>query len=149
MNTENIETKERIYFPELDGLRFFAFLLVFFHHRDWFPVPAFSYLHEIGWIGVDLFFVLSSFLFTKLLIAEYNKTNSINIKKFYIRRIFRIWPLYFCMIGISLIYYLFIAGKTFASIEPKRLWGLLTFTENFITAFNGYNPLSRPEIGLQ
>jgi len=141
MNTESIESEKRIYFPELDGLRFLAFLLVFFHHRDWFPVPAFSFIHEIGWIGVDLFFALSAFLFTKLLIAEYKKTETISIKKFYIRRIFRIWPVYFLMIGISLLYYISIDGQTLATIEPKRLWGLFTFTDNIVTAFNGYTPL--------
>ena len=65
---------ERIYFPELDGLRFFAFLLVFIHHHGLFSrIPYFSILHTNGWIGVDLFFALSAFLFTKLLIAEYDK----------------------------------------------------------------------------
>ena len=48
-----------------------------------------------GGLGVDLFFCLSSFLITKLLLIEHEQTASIDIKSFYIRRILRIWPLYF------------------------------------------------------
>lgn len=102
---------KRIYFPELDGLRFFAFLLVFVHHHILLKkVPIFSILHTEGWVGVDLFFALSAFLFTKLLIAEYNKTKTISFRKFYIRRIFRIWPIYFLFIGFSVALYLSFYG---------------------------------------
>ncbi len=70
-NNTNIETQKGIYFPELDGLRFLAFLLVFVHHHPLFSkIPVLSYLHTNGWIGVDLFFALSAFLFTKLLVES-------------------------------------------------------------------------------
>jgi peptidoglycan/LPS O-acetylase OafA/YrhL len=132
---------ERIYFPELDGLRFFAFLLVFVHHHSLFSnIPYLSILHTNGWIGVDLFFGLSAFLFTKLLIAEFNKTKTISFKKFYLRRIFRIWPIYFLFIGFSVALYLFSIGSIGNSIGI-RIIGLFTFSDNIMTAIYGYNPL--------
>lgn len=126
---------ERIYFPELDGLRFFAFLLVFVHHHS-----LFSNINTNGWIGVDLFFVLSAFLLTKLLIAEYYKTQTISFKKFYIRRIFRIWPIYFLFIGFSIALFLFSNGAP-SNYIGMRIIGLFAFSDNIMTAIYGWNPL--------
>jgi peptidoglycan/LPS O-acetylase OafA/YrhL len=133
---------ERIYFPELDGLRFFAFLLVFIHHQDLFlSIPLFSALKAYGWVGVDLFFALSAFLFTKLLIAEYGRTRSINFKKFYLRRVFRIWPLYFIFIGISILIFLFIRHNTISNYIIIRIVGLFAFSDNIMTAIYGYHSI--------
>ncbi len=88
----------RFYLPEVDGLRFFAFLLVFIHHFRVSENVFFKYLHEFGWVGVDLFFLLSAFLLTYLLRREYSEKNNINIRFFFIRRVLRIWPLYFIYI---------------------------------------------------
>ena len=134
-------TVERIYFPELDGLRFFAFLLVFMNHHPLFTkIPYLTFLHSYGWIGVDLFFVLSAFLFTKLLIAEFYKTKTVNFKKFYIRRIFRIWPIYFLLVIFSIVLYLFLKKSIDTNIG-FRIFGLFTFTDNIMSALHGYNPL--------
>ncbi|MFT3909212.1 MAG: acyltransferase [Ferruginibacter sp.] len=134
---------QQIYFPELDGLRFLAFLLVFIHHLKSIPgIPFFSILQVNGWIGVDLFFVLSAYLFTKLLIAEFYKTNTISFRKFYIRRIFRIWPIYFFLVLFSVLFYVFVEHKVISSYIGIRLAGLMTFTDNIITAFHDYNPIS-------
>lgn len=133
---------ERIYFPELDGLRFLAFLLVFIRHQSHISkIPFLSILNTYGWVGVDLFFALSAFLFTKLLIAEFNKTKKINFKKFYMRRIFRIWPIYFLFIGFSVIYYLFILKSPFSKEIGIRLIGLFAFSDNIMTAVYGWNVL--------
>lgn len=135
------KNSERIYFPELDGLRFFAFLLVFIHHHILFSkIPSLSFLHTNGWIGVDLFFALSAFLFTKLLIAEFNKTKTISFKKFYMRRIFRIWPIYFLFIGFSVALYSFNYGSDWTNIGI-RIIGFFTFSDNIMTAIYGYNPM--------
>ncbi len=72
--------------PELDGLRGIAIISVLIHHQ----LTPFSL--NGGFLGVDLFFVLSGFLITGLLSAEFSKTNSISLKKFYMRRLLRLGP---------------------------------------------------------
>lgn len=135
-----IYNNNQIYFPQLDGLRFFAFILVFTHHHNLFKNHKYLFfLHTYGWIGVDLFFVLSSFLITKLLIKEYENYNTINFKKFYIRRVLRIWPLYFLFIFISIIIH-FIEKGTYENIYLLRLVGLFTFSDNILALKYGYNP---------
>ncbi len=101
---EKLERK--VYFPNLNGIRFIAAFFVFIHHLE-----QFKYLYKIenfwndnpfikmvGKLGVVLFFVLSGFLITYLLLAEEKANNGIEIKNFYIRRILRIWPLYFLIL---------------------------------------------------
>ncbi|HEX4425951.1 MAG TPA: acyltransferase [Terriglobales bacterium] len=107
--------KRSFYRPELDVLRFFAFLAVFlfhFNHPMEFYVQhgiprsialAATSLIEGGVFGVDLFFVLSAYLITELLFREKDLCGSLDVKGFYMRRILRIWPLYFFYIGLALI----------------------------------------------
>ncbi|HEX2935293.1 MAG TPA: acyltransferase [Bacteroidales bacterium] len=143
--SEDIKSKstERIYFPELDGLRFLAFFMVFIvHHSLFSSIPFLSFLSANGWIGVDLFFVLSAFLFTKLLIAEHEKTGTISFMKFYIRRIFRIWPIYFIMIGFSVAVFALAKHEPLDAIAKTRIIGLLTFSDNIMAAiYSGFNHL--------
>jgi peptidoglycan/LPS O-acetylase OafA/YrhL len=134
------KTIDKYYFPELDGLRFLAFVLVFFHHHPLFiQIPYLTFLNSYGWVGVDLFFALSSFLFTKLLIIEFQEAKKINIKNFYIRRIFRIWPIYYLFIVFSILY-LIVKGSVVSNVGA-RIVGLFTFTENIQSAFYGYNQI--------
>ena len=102
--------KQKIYFPNLNGLRFIAAFLVIIHHIEqlkWISKLD-SYLYVvpfvkvIGKLGVVLFFVLSGFLITYLLLAEEKTFDDISIKKFYMRRILRIWPLYFFIIILAI-----------------------------------------------
>jgi peptidoglycan/LPS O-acetylase OafA/YrhL len=104
----------RIYFHGLNELRAIAALFVLCHHieeykhklkfQSLFDSKVFSnIIRYIGQNGVDLFFVLSGFLITYLLLAEIENKGKISIKQFYIRRILRIWPLYFIVIAISFI----------------------------------------------
>src|SRR5208337_926669 len=106
---------QRFYRPELDTLRFFAFLGVFIFHV--IPHDSESYLsHHVlpsrvvpfvcaisgaGAFGVDLFFALSAYLITILLIREEELRGTIDTSAFYIRRILRIWPLYFFFIAVA------------------------------------------------
>jgi peptidoglycan/LPS O-acetylase OafA/YrhL len=98
-----------VYFPNLNALRFIAALLVVLHHIEQFKhlyhLPDHwdnPFIHVIGKLGVVLFFVLSGFLITYLLLTEQDTTGKINIKNFYIRRVLRIWPLYFFIIFLAL-----------------------------------------------
>lgn len=91
----------RYYRPELDVLRFMAFLCVFSTHRmDLAPFDQSKYFWSyhvslVGVFGVPVFFLLSAFLITELLTREREGTGNIDCKAFYVRRILRIWPLYF------------------------------------------------------
>ena len=136
----------RLYYSELDGLRFLAFLLVFFNHQYALSeVPFFWLLQAKGWIGVNLFFALSAYLFTLLLRAEFAHTQRIRFKKFYIRRIFRIWPVYFVYVAfILLLYFGWHQGEASGMIKLRSL-GLLTFTDNLMAAVYGGNPLPMTE----
>ena len=71
--------------PELDGLRGISILLVLLLHLGFSVVRG-------GFLGVDIFFVLSGFLITSLLVQEANTRGSISLKKFYIRRALRLGP---------------------------------------------------------
>jgi peptidoglycan/LPS O-acetylase OafA/YrhL len=99
----------RVYFPELDGLRFIAFALVFLFHQA-VPWPQLSYLighaamvsfQQNGWVGVQLFFILSGFLITTLLLREEATFGRIDLRAFWVRRVLRIWPLYYLTVAIS------------------------------------------------
>ena len=92
----------RIYFPGLNGLRAIAALIVIFFHVNstmWFygstPVHYFEKRDEMSRHAVVLFFVLSGYLITYLLISEKEKFGTISVRKFYVRRILRIWPLFY------------------------------------------------------
>ncbi|MFT3949706.1 MAG: acyltransferase [Agriterribacter sp.] len=101
-------SKKQIFFPGLNGLRFFAALFVLvthlelFKHLNGYPNNWSSpVILSLGSIGVDLFFVLSGFLITYLLLIEKDSTAKILLKQFYIRRILRIWPLYFFIVFLT------------------------------------------------
>lgn len=126
-------SEERIYFPEIDCLRFFAFMAVFLHHFKTVDYSPFFKAH--GWIGVELFLLISAFLITTLLAKEFESSRKISIRNYFFRRILRIWPLYF----VYLLGMLGLAAYTGTS-EPLRWLSLLTFTDNFATACEGFNP---------
>ncbi len=97
--------EEKIFFPGINGLRFFAALAVIITHIELLK-GSFGYksywknpvIFNLGGLGVYFFFVLSGFLITFLLLTEKQKFNTIKIKEFYIRRILRIWPLYYLVL---------------------------------------------------
>ena len=95
---------KKIHFPGLNGVRFIAALLVIIDHTELFKsylgLPTLwsnSYSAYLGAFGVSIFFVLSGFLITYLLLEEQTE-GPIQIKHFYIRRILRIWPLYYLIV---------------------------------------------------
>jgi peptidoglycan/LPS O-acetylase OafA/YrhL len=107
--------QRRFYYPELDCLRFFAFFAVFIfhtlpHEADYYSarnIPFAALIASVsraGSFGVDLFFLLSAYLITELLLREKEAFGHVHLRSFYLRRILRIWPLYFLaiFIGISL-----------------------------------------------
>lgn len=85
------------YVPALDGLRGLAILMVISHHQ---LIP---YSLSGGFLGVDLFFVLSGFLITTLLVTEFDATETISLKKFYVRRVLRLGPALLLYLIVSLV----------------------------------------------
>jgi peptidoglycan/LPS O-acetylase OafA/YrhL len=94
----------RFYRPELDALRFFAFLAVLFHHGPGPQGSKFLWLVcSAGGFGLSMFFLLSAYLITELLIREREQTENIAWGFFFIRRALRIWPLYYAAIVIAFV----------------------------------------------
>src|SRR5579864_5742100 len=85
------------FIPQLDGLRAFAILPVLLTH-SWYYAPdvPISWLGPQGWIGVDLFFVLSGFLITRILLES--KDMPRYYLNFYARRGLRVWPVYYLLL---------------------------------------------------
>ena len=142
----------KVYFKNLDGIRFVAAFLVLLQHSYGFK-KAYSdaspfldrCFSDTGRIGVNLFFILSGFLISYLLLMEKDATGTVSYRNFYVRRILRIWPLY---LGYGLI-------LTFLSpyVADRLGWGnntdaptmllnlvfLLLFSVNMQIAFIGSN----------
>ncbi len=103
-----IENEKRIYFSGINALRFIAALAVIISHiellkgvfgfKNYWQNPI---IFNLGGMGVYFFFVLSGFLITYLLLVERKKYSRIKIKDFYVRRILRIWPLYYLIVIVG------------------------------------------------
>ena len=137
------------YFKELNSLRFIGFIGIFFGHVFFSNNPEvinsklyatlFSYGKILGFISIDSFFVLSSFLITWKALEEIKFTSKFQFKNFLIRRSLRIWPLYFLIvfIGFSLEYF-----KSYYFLEAEKLpslWNFVLFILNYNIIENGYN----------
>ena len=119
----------KIYFENLNAIRFIAAALVIVHHIEQFKsqlhVPNQwdnSIILSIGKLGVILFFVLSGFLISYLLFKEQEVTSTISIKDFYIRRALRIWPLYFLVIFSAFFVFPFISFFTLTAFPKEIVW---------------------------
>ncbi len=144
MSNKNIGTASKslaTYDPAIDFIRFIAFFLVFFTHfinrggnaievdtGQWWNNQFVQRIADFGGQGVTLFFGLTGFLLGRLLIRELKENNSISIKSFYLRRILRIWPLYFAFIIFCGVMNLFANSPTLVS---KEIPYLATFTYNW------------------
>ncbi|MBI2786222.1 MAG: acyltransferase [Legionella longbeachae] len=118
--------KHRIY--GLDTLRSVAIILVLMYHYKVFVSrePTFVFLSDIGWAGVDLFFVLSGYLIGNQIFSSIVNQRMFSLKSFYYRRLLRTLPNYLLILGI---YFLIPAFRENEFLPP--LWKFLTFTQNF------------------
>ncbi len=158
----------RVYFPELDGLRFFAFLLVYIFHGGipqlaWgidrvshalgnvTPTPRGSVPWSLGrtiasngWVGVQLFFLLSGYLIATLLLREEQRDGRIDLRAFWMRRILRIWPLYYSIVLLTFFLLPILDGATWSGVI-RPLWthhlpAFLAFLGNWSMALIGPVP---------
>ena len=155
-----IYKEKSVYFQNLDALRFLAFFVVFINHvvatmghktsNALVNTIKKEYLLN-GDLGVNFFFVLSGFLITFLLLKEKETNKTIKLGAFYMRRVLRIWPLYFFVlfVGLALVP-MFTDGLpqkfpvlTYTHVLNKQLY--IFFLGNFDYVFNG---ISNAVVGI-
>lgn len=134
MMANNFKNKtSSVHLSQLDGLRAIAILLVFVEHfsggwiRENFPIGA-------GTMGVRIFFVLSGFLITSILLDAFHGNQAtdqrdMSLRNFYIRRFLRLMPLYFVVLGI-------LVALNIESFRPDWLWHV-TYLSNMLVAYGG------------
>ncbi|PSL44750.1 peptidoglycan/LPS O-acetylase OafA/YrhL [Chitinophaga niastensis] len=111
----------------LDHLRALAIILVFIFHYRMFKHPEWvDTIGHFGWTGVDLFFVLSGYLIAGQLFRTIAKGKAIDLKTFFLKRFFRIIPVYLVVLSL---YFFIPAFREREALSP--LWKFLTFTQNF------------------
>lgn len=126
---------QRFYSPQIDGLRFIAALSVFIHHAP--ALPGLGTIKLYGWVGVDLFLAISAYLITRLILIEADANGTFSLRRFYIRRALRIWPLYLGFVSAMCVLTLLLNRLP---ADQVAAWWLshLSFTGNVMTAINGY-----------
>jgi len=113
--------------PGLDTLRACAIALVFMYHYEVFisRAPTFGWLSEIGWVGVDLFFVLSGYLIANQLFAGMARGQPLSLPRFYARRALRTLPVFWLVLAAFALFPAAMGGR-----PPPPWWRFLTFTQN-------------------
>ncbi len=112
----------------LDTLRALAILLVFMYHYQVFVSreATFGWFSTIGWIGVDLFFVLSGYLIANQIFSGITRGQTLSLKSFYARRFLRTLPNFYIVLALYFLFPAVMGGNT-----PPALWRFLTFTQNY------------------
>jgi peptidoglycan/LPS O-acetylase OafA/YrhL len=107
--------------PGLDGVRAYAVAVVVFFHC---AVPGFAG----GWIGVDVFFGLSGFLITGILVAEIDRTSTVSLRRFWQRRVRRLAP----ALVLLILFCVVLAIAVGLEMRTSGIWGAVTYTTNWV-----------------
>ena len=116
-----------------------SFLAIFLYHAfhisetGFFLTDFIVYLYNNLPLAIDVFFILSSFLLTYLALSEYKKRNNFSFKNYFTRRILRIWPLYFFILGLAFIIFPFVARQIGVSLTLPNSLYYIFFIANFYT----------------
>jgi peptidoglycan/LPS O-acetylase OafA/YrhL len=118
--------------PSLDGLRAISVMLVLWSHllgtEGFFPRQSGTHYGDLGVLGVRIFFIISGFLITTILLTEWQRTGSVSLKWFYFRRTLRIFPAmyaYVAVVGVSTL-----LGWVY--VPRQEFWYATTYTMNFV-----------------
>lgn len=136
-----VETLRLGYMPGLDGLRALAVLAVLLYHADVLWLPG-------GFLGVEIFFVVSGYLITSLLLAEYRARNSVSLKNFWQRRARRLLPALFALIGATLLYSVLFLPDEVASLKGDVV-AAFTYVTNWYLIFSQqsyFEQMGRPSL---
>lgn len=121
----------------LDLLRAAAIALVLMSHYSGFVshAPTFGAIGEIGWAGVDLFFVLSGYLIGNQVLAPIASGKPFSLRVFFARRLLRTVPNYYVVLAVYLLMPLFFPHSPILGKSTSSVWQFLTFTQNFGLAY--------------
>jgi len=130
--------------PQLDAIRGLAILVVMMHNIGLkYPVFHSQQLFSNGWMGVDLFFVLSGLLITGILVDT--KQSEGYFKNFYLRRCLRIWPLYYSLLFFMFVVVRFLDPSEYRAVvqQSSPWWAFPLFLQNFLlpVSTNAAGPL--------
>jgi len=127
-----------IRYPSINGLRALSIIMVLYHHLEihqilvadfskinWI-IPVVHFFQD-GQLGVNIFFCISGFLITSLLLQEEERTHTISLKNFFIRRTLRIFPAYFFLLGVYALLQIF----GYIHIAPDSWLTSITYTKYF------------------
>lgn len=110
---------ERVHLPGLDGLRALSVLFVVAFHTG---------IIEGGWIGVDVFFAISGFLITGLLVAEHERSGTVALRAFWGRRFRRLVPALFVLLALIVV----LVRLDQITVASRDVWGALTYSTNWV-----------------
>jgi len=130
--------KDSAYFPSLNGIRAICALMVIKIHVHW-SFGSGSSMLDRGFLGVDMFFIISGFLIVTLLLRERDANGRIDLKQFYIRRTLRIFPIYYLLVAILLLIALGSYGHSSKTWDLYK-WSFpvfLLYLQDFIPVFMG------------
>jgi len=127
--------KKRVYFKNLNGIRAIAAFMVVINHLELLKfnnkIESFFILNGIanfGSLGVTIFFVLSGFLITSLVCIEKENTQKISVRKFYMRRVLRIWPLFFLILILGYSYAVYFDSYSISTLKTSALYSVFFLT---------------------